>query len=151
MTWKDWLIICLMLTCLAVFFLRDGSGSSEVRIKTNTIKQIVTLPPVKIMEHVTNEIIRTNTFVIFVTDELNKYRTLPGWIASSNRRIYAGLYQRAWSVEYDAPADYKNRVTVWAGSGLGVSFQRDVGRLGGGVLVIYDDKFRAYLGGHYKF
>ena len=62
---------------------------------------------------------------------VNAYRTNPGWISASNGRIWAGLpgaaddEDRIWSAEYDVP-DLRNEITVWAGQGWGVSYQRQL-------------------------
>jgi hypothetical protein len=70
----------------------------------------------------------------FYVDELNKYRTLPGWITTQSNRIHAGLYLREWSVEYSTPARYKNTLYIFGGSMWGAGYLRSLGRFSvGGV------------------
>ena len=101
----------------------------EVRIETNTIVQVRT--QARIVKVPTDP-----AEMAALVDELNGYRTGPGWIQSSNRRIYAGLQARAWAADYavDAiPASWQGG--LWAGyGGAGGYVSRKVGPVRLGVL-----------------
>ena len=70
-------------------------------------------------------------------DAVNTYRASPGWIASSNERIYAGLVDRVWSAPYTVQRTHRHAIGVWAGSGGAISYTYvifDRWTLGGMVL-----------------
>jgi hypothetical protein len=85
--------------------------SGEVRIETNTLVQVLTQA----------RILRVPTDpagMAALVDELNGYRTGPGWLASSNRRVWAGLQARAWAADYATDADpVLWQAGLWAGTG----------------------------------
>lgn len=76
----------------------------KVEVREKTITQVVTLPGVeKRLIQVVTQYITNPAAAAEITNrlwELTKYRTLPGWIAVSNDRIWAGLVARIWNAEY---------------------------------------------------
>jgi hypothetical protein len=62
----------------------------------------------------------TNTPIV-LWEIANEYRTLPGWIAVSNKRVYAGLHDRVWSAAYMMPV-FRHEVRAYFGTGLGVGY-----------------------------
>lgn len=116
--WAGWVAAAVLL----VLLLRDGcSGPDEIRI--GDTRQDVVLGPLPASA-------MSNPAALLIS--LNAYRTNPGWIASSNGRIWAGLFGatdgegRIWSADYELPDELKNELTVWAGQGWGVSYQRHI-------------------------
>lgn len=104
----------------------------EVRIETNTIVQIRT--QARIVRVPTNP-----AEMAALVDELNGYRTGPGWIAASNRRVWAGLQARAWAADYAVDTiPVLWQVGLWAGyGGAGAYVSRKVGPVRLGVLAGY--------------
>ena len=108
------------------------SGEPVVRIETNTLVQIRTQ----------NRLLKVPTEpeeLAALVAELNGYRTGPGWIQSSNRKIYAGLQARAWAADY--AVDYLPalwQAGLWAGyGGAGGYVSRKLGPVRVGVLAGY--------------
>jgi len=120
-------------------------------IKTNTIIQIKE-KPIIITE--LPDIIKTNTNLMALLIELNQYKTNNGWIAVTNNRIHAGLFNRQWSVEFKTREVLFNEIGILAGSGFGAYYSRlleDDWTLGGIVCVDFDKNWNAYLKGGMRF
>lgn len=102
------------------------------RVHTNSLVQVRTQSRIL-------KIPTTPEGMAALVDELNGYRTGPGWIDSSNGRAWAGLQARAWSASY--AVDYLPAVWqagLWAGyGGAGVYVSRQVGPVRLGVLAGY--------------
>lgn len=71
----------------------------------------------------------------YYVDELNKYRTMPGWTSTSSNRIHAGLYKREWSIEYYTLPKYYNTVFAIGGQQWGAGYLRSIGRFSLGGIV----------------
>jgi len=89
---------------------------------------------------------------VYLWELANEYRTAPGWIASSNSRIWAGLHDRVWSAPYTLPPAYKHNVNVWAGGGFGASYTRTIRDRYtiGGMMLYTDNATRVYAGAGYR-
>ena len=116
--WVGWAVAVI----LAVVIVRGGCSSPD-KIVLGPVRQDVVLGPIPASA-------ATNQSALLAS--LNAYRTNLGWISSSNGRIWAGLpgatpaEGRIWSASYDAEIDLRNDITVWAGHGWGVSYQRQL-------------------------
>jgi hypothetical protein len=83
---------------------------------------------------------------------VNHYRQDVPWISASNDRIYAGIYDRNWSVDFSVDG-YKNEAGLLFGTGFGAYYNRTIfGRFTiGGVLIIDAEKnFEAFGTAGYK-
>ena len=79
---------------------------------------------------------------------VNLYRTNEPWISISNHRIWSGLADRNWSIEYNGAADSKlNEAGILFGSGWGAYYQRtifDSWTIGVELMIDKDNEFEAY-------
>ena len=71
----------------------------------------------------------------YYVDELNRYRTEPGWIDVRGNMIHAGLVHREWAARYIIPIRrvYKNTIFVHIGTHWGVAYMRHIGRYSVGI------------------
>jgi hypothetical protein len=130
----------LAIGCVAAFLLGgliarecdERAGPVLWKIHTNTLVQVRTQSRLL-------KVPTTPEGMAELLDEINGYRTAPGWIASSNGRAWAGLQARAWSAEYAVdyiPAIWQ--VGLWAGyGGAGAYVSRQVGPVRLGLLAGY--------------
>jgi len=114
----------IALTLAAVLYFRAAPASIDI----GAVRQDVRLDPLPMS---------ASSQPLMLLDAVNAYRTAPGWIASSNARIYAGLVDRVWSAPYAVQQPYRHAISVWGGAGAGVSYTYaifDRWTLGGMVL-----------------
>ena len=118
LSWSGWAVAVV----LGVIVVREACCSPD-KLVLGPVRQDVVLGPLPASA-------MTNPGALLVS--LNAYRTNAGWISASNGRIWAGLpgstddEDRIWSASYDAPDDLRNELTIWAGQGWGVSYQRQL-------------------------
>jgi hypothetical protein len=72
--------------------------------------------------------------------EVNQYRTEEPYIAANNGRIYAGLYNRDWSIEYKVSDPLRHEAGVIVGGGIYGAFYRfnPIGKLTVGGQLVWD-------------
>jgi len=142
-------VICFILLVV----IKGYNNDVQLVIQTNNI-----------IQHQTNtkyiripyEVSKTNIYTNYLSmlDELNKYLTEPGWIRHSDNQIFAGLYQRTWSVPYSVfRPNYKHSVGVLVGEGLLIDYRYQLLErvsIRGGLLS-KDDKANLMFGADYKF
>ena len=126
---------------------------TRIELRTNYVIQHTTeTKHVPVYYTNTKRIIYTN--YIYVTGELNQYRTNDGWIALSNHRIHAGLYLRHWSVPYEIKTKkYKHNIGMLLGNGIQIQYGYQILRrwqVKGSVYSI-QDKQGFLVGGEFKF
>jgi hypothetical protein len=80
----------------------------------------------------------TNPAASNAAAEANQFLTNKPWIVASNDRIYAGLYNREWSIEYKIN-DLKHDAGVIVGGVYGLYYRfNPVGKLTIGGMVVWD-------------
>jgi hypothetical protein len=101
------------------------------RVEVRTVYQDRVLPGVgptvyrTLTNYVTNRAELSN--LVARMQELDRFRTAPGWIAATNNRLWAGVGPRWWSAEYDISPP-SNIVGGYAGTGAGAFYLRRLGR-----------------------
>lgn len=79
---------------------------------------------------------------------VNQYRTNQPWIAVSNDRIWSGLFNRDWSVEYSLNSkERKNEFGLMLGTGFGLYYQRtifDEWTAGFEIIIDKENEFNAF-------
>lgn len=108
-------------------------ASGELQILTNTLVQIKTQDRIV-------RIPTTAAGVAAVVDEVNWFRTEPGWIRLAPGRIHAGLGdRREWVVDYLLPEPPRWQVGIVAGPGIlaGIGQYRFTERLWAGAVLGY--------------
>ena len=71
-----------------------------------------------------------------IVEELNEYRTAPGWIDVRGDRIHAGLVAREWSIEYGIHRP-RHSASIYAGGVFGLAYHYRINSwlyIGGGVF-----------------
>ena len=85
---------------------------------------------------------------------VNQYRTNQPWIAVSNDRIWSGLFNRDWSVEYSLNSkERKNEFGLMLGTGFGLYCQRtifDEWTAGFEIIIDKENEFNAFSKIGYK-
>lgn len=129
MNWSS-VLAAAILVGGAVYVVERVAPQDKQRVEVKTVYQDRVLPGVDraVYRTLTNYVTNTTELSNLVTrmQELDKYRTLPGWIATSNDRIHAGLVARSWSAEYRVN-ERNNIAGAVAGSVLGGMYMRRVG------------------------
>ena len=114
-----------VLTALLMSIFAPGKTIDRIYIKPDTLVQVRTQDRI---------ISYRPADVPGYIDELNDYRTAPGWIDIRGDRIHAGLVEREWFIEYGITRK-KNSVSIYAGSVYGIGYSRQIGRFGLGLAV----------------
>ena len=135
-TASGWVVAVLLVFILA-------SRPTQSRLVVGEVRQDVQFEPLSLV--LTNQ-------PIVLWEIANTYHTAPGWIVSSNDRIWAGLADRVWSAPYTVHANYKHTVSVWAGAGVGISYTRTLfdRYTIGGMLLCAESTPRVLVGAGYK-
>jgi hypothetical protein len=82
--------------------------------------------------------IATNPAASNAAAEANGFLTNQPWIASSNGRVYAGLYKRDWSIEYKIDT-IRHEAGIIVGGDFGLYYRfNPVGKLTVGGQIIWD-------------
>lgn len=87
-----------------------------------------------------------------LVDMANQYRTNNPWLAVSNEKIYAGLYDRYWSADYFLPGQ-KNEAGLLFGTGFGAYYHYtifDRFTIGGVLIIDAEKNFGAFGTAGYK-
>lgn len=109
-----WTILAIIISILAILKMVNKDG--EIKLDKESL-QANSLSAITNGELSYNEIL----------SNVNQYRTNKPWIAASNNRIWAGIYNRDWSIEYSSEQDKKlNEVGILIGTGFGLYYQRTI-------------------------
>jgi hypothetical protein len=133
-------VLAAVLAVLLAIVLLTRS-SAPARLSLGAVRQDTQLDPLPVT--LTNE-------PLVLLGYVNEYRTSPGWITSSNDRIYAGVADRTWSAPYEITS-YKHEVNIFAGAGVGVQYTYTLGgRYPIGATILYADTVRVFASAGYK-
>lgn len=108
-----WTILAIAAT---IFVIKQMSSGDEIILDTKTLSA-------NSLSAITNGEM-TNEEMI---SNINKYRTNIPWIAASNNRIWAGLFNRDWSIDYSISSEsFDNEIGFMLGTGFGLYYHRTI-------------------------
>lgn len=100
------------------------------------------LPPIVLPANLATNLAASNAAYI-----ANQYQTNEPYIVASNGRIYAGLYDRDWSISYKIDNPYLHEVGIIVGGVNGIYYKfNPIGRLSVGGVVVYDGEEISFSG-----